>query len=52
MNEFTELLDRVDASVFSGDALEYPKNRQELLWYCERWLRKLKELKDEHPTEA
>ena len=43
MSNFADDLDRIDASVFSGDALESFDNRKELRAMCERWLRALNE---------
>lgn len=37
MNKFEEQLDSVDASVFTGDALEYEDNRAILSLYLDRW---------------
>ena len=39
MSWFNDDLDRVDAAVFSSDALESVDNRKELKTMCERWLR-------------
>lgn len=43
MSWFNDDLDRIDAAVFSGDALESFDNRKELKAMCERWLRAVAE---------
>jgi len=43
--DFEDTLDQVDSAIFTGDALESERHRSELKWYCDRWLRKLEELK-------
>lgn len=39
VSKFTDDLDAIDASVFSGDVLENLDDRKELKDYAERWLR-------------
>jgi hypothetical protein len=41
MDWFEKKLDDVDAAIFTGDALEYQKNRESLKEYIERWGREL-----------
>lgn len=43
MSRFNDDLDRIDASVFSGDALHEPSNRDALREMCNRWIRTLDE---------
>lgn len=43
MSWFNDDLDRIDAAVFSSDALESFDNRRELKAMCERWLRAVAE---------
>lgn len=43
MTWFNDDLDRIDASVFSGDVLESEDNRKELEAMCNRWRRALAE---------
>lgn len=48
--DFSELLDEVDAAIFSGDALHDYDLREELRGYLSRWSRecdKLAELEEE-----
>ena len=45
MNDFEEILDTLDAAVFSGDGLEDEHNRNLLQGFLTRWQRRLEELK-------
>lgn len=36
-----QLADDIDAAVFTGDYLQYHKNRECLKAYCESWLREI-----------
>lgn len=39
--DFEEILDQVDAAIFTGDTLEDPFNVESLEYYIKRWQRQL-----------
>lgn len=49
--DFEELVDQLDAAVFSGDALEFPENLELLHYHLVRWggevLERIKDQKKE-----
>lgn len=51
-NYFAEQIDALDASVFSGDLLYSPLERQALKEHCERWLRAIASAEAEESYEA
>jgi len=46
-NNFEEMLDTIDASIFSGDSLECKDNRELLKHFIDRWSRELATFKEE-----
>lgn len=41
MSTFANTVDELDAEVFSGDALEFPENRELFVEHLKRWMRAL-----------
>lgn len=52
MNYFEQIIDQLDAAVFTGDLLENPANCKMLKEHCKRWFRALAEREPLTPVEA
>ena len=52
MDFFEQECDALDASVFSGDALQFADKRAMLKSFCERWLRAIAEYEATMPVPA
>lgn len=49
--KFAELLDHIDAHVFTGDTIHSAEERQQLLYYVGRWQREATRLEEESQKE-
>ena len=48
MKTFAEIIDYLDAAVFTGEHLLEEKNRIVLKGFCERWIREIKRHQSEN----